>query len=1609
MGNFFGGGNGGMMGPTLNTTNTVSTVAPPPKVQAMYDQILPALSNVASTPWQNYGDSASSFVSPLNQSQQAGISNLGSAPTMAQPYIDTGLNYMQQGANYISPAYNMAQSAGNSTVANNGVASSAMPYYNNASQYTQQGASQLGGSNYADPYFNNAYGLINQGGQGTNQVGQSDINQYMSPYQQSVVNSTMNMLGQQNEMSMQGALGNVIKNGGFGNDRSGVMMANQNQQNQLSNAQVLGQLNNQNYAQALNAAVGQRAQNQADLQRQLAAGQASAQVGQAAGQLRNQDLSRMLAAGQQMQNIGTAQRQGFEQQQQFQQADLARQLGASQAMGQYGGTLANIGLQNANLGLQNQANYINANNALMQAGTMQQQTEQAGKDAMYNQWLQSKAYPFMTGQWLADMYSGFGPLYGSQTNQSGSSISMPLSFSDPKLKTGVRAGHRDGGTAKQPEVIGKTFDDQPIYRYSLMGGPAQLGLMADEVAQRDPGAVGGIGGLMTLDYARATDKAADMGHEMHANHRAHKDLGGALATQAQMYAMLKKHGAQGPGGNGFVPQRQMSSKGALQGSPMQMREAQIWKKDLHPVDIMGSLEKAKGLSGLGKGGSGGIGGAFDTVAKLFNGAPDAATAVAQAAPSAASAASAAADAAKPIIDAGTAASNVADASDLLPDFFAARGGRIHRDIGGDIPFADEMQGSIVPQHHMKHTSMPVAPPLEMGSGQGQKSGSSSGSGLDMLGSVIKGAGTLGSLASSLSSLGTAGAAAGAAGAAGSAAGGIGGLLAFLPFLSDPRAKTGVGTTTHGVGSRRTYGEGGPENGDGHSVAVRSQEAQGRDDRPVDVGSLRAQYNPNYNPGGFDDIIKRTFKYEGGYNPNDAGHGPSNHGINQQANPDIDVRNLSQEGAKNLYQHRYWDAANIDSYPAAMRAYGMDTSVNMGPGRAKQFMEQSGGDPEKYHQLRANFYQHLIDSNPEKYGRYASAWAGRMNAEAQLMGLNPIALNYNGHSHIGHGGGGPEYDGGGGDLPPGARDYVASGADEGGGLGSLLNIALPIGGAIMQYNANRHVLGGGPAGLSAIAGGLGMLGSMTDADIQRRHLEQQMELERRKFQLQQNQEDRAAKTYQREEDEREADKKLLESNPGQPAAPAGGWGPPVKQEEQIAPVNPPPGENSQKPPMSVTPNETPQEPASTQTPGIGGLNTGKGDGISNVNGESGPSAQPETRKEATSTIDPEAVHATQTGMPAPSKFWPKVVDEQNPYFLRAQADYFAQQAERFRGNPRMQQQAQLALEKQRYYLEEARKAENSQTLFLKDGTSIVNPYAVEAEGTAGASIERKKAQATKDVENANTLDEYQPEVGGPTISMPRNKALELANKDPSGSLVKKQPKWTEDTREAQAKEEIDLKKQMEGREVQRGRLARMLELQQSLETGSFSTEKAKIYAALDSLGLPVDKEKLRTASEVQQFIKNATQQTFAQVTAMGGRPLVAEIEGLARANANPDLRPEANRQIIARGIGQIDYLDDYYRFFNKWRRDNPGSIHPEDAYFEFKKTHNLEQYENRAVKRAFAKGSENEPPTFNKEGVPSTLFDLQKRNKLQRKGDKFRNIDTGQIYDKYGRELEETAQ
>lgn len=596
----------------------------------------------------------------------------------------------------------------------------------------------------------------------------------------------------------------------------------------------------------------QRSQQQAE---QIKAG--------AFGQERGQ-LMRAVLAGQQNLGLGQAlsplYQTGYGQALGAAQTDLQRQLQAGQVMGGLGSGYQTAGLQGAQ--------------ALFGAGTVGQQTQQAGLKALYDQFLMQQAYPFQTAQYLASVAGALGPQYGSTT--SGYQTSMtPLSYmgmpmSDRRLK--------EGAEGEEPEVIGQTHDGKNIYRYRLINpdtgelGPVQIGLMADEVEETNPDAIGDYKGFKTLDYEKATDDSARMGGGV---------MGpGDYAAGGGVY-----------GGMGYVPSANIAASGGLQPASLSFMSPEKEAKR----GLGDTLKSALDIYKTGKG--------------IYGEAGEAGEALK--------------------------AANLGDklGLDILPS-------KYHYAYGGPADEDDSLK-SYVPDAELQPGRGLEPAKLSFGRPEEKRE-------TDYLG-MAKDIGSLGMMAAK--------------------------AIPYLATLSDPRLKMGVR----------------PAARDGMGINPGMAEDEPTTETVEDT------------PSGFDEAVKRTFKFEGGLNPNDVGKGPSMYGINQAAHPGIDVRNITPGQAKDIYRKEYWEGVGADRLPENVREMVYDTAVMAGPRRAKQLLEVAGSDPDAYMAAREKFLNNLVASSPEKYGPYAKAWANRNAALRSGAGLGDALVN----------------------LPPDARKWEAS--------------------------------------------------------------------------------------------------------------------------------------------------------------------------------------------------------------------------------------------------------------------------------------------------------------------------------------------------------------------------------------------------------------------------------------------------------------------------------------------------------------------------------------------------------------------------------------------------------
>jgi len=404
-------------------------------------------------------------------------------------------------------------------------------------------------------------------------------------------------------------------------------------------------------------------------------------------------------------------------------------------LGQQGALAAQMG----NLGAGAQAAGLQGAQAQLGAGTLGQQTQQAGNTALYNQFLQQQAYPFQVAQFLANIAEGTGALSGSTTT---TNQPMPF-FSDRRLKHDIKR-------------IGESDHGLPIYAFKYKHDPeghTHVGFMADEVEHVHPEAVGLAGGYKTVDYDKiANDNGRSEGGMVGPQHegsgfmaggREHHAYGSAVGSDYNPYdpnsiqnIVARQQAGLASGENSFVPAARQLANATGKASRVPLEQGphySLLKAEGNPAQhptgmeqTMGGLKTAETIADLFKnnpktGDKGFAAMLMDKMGMNKSQNADQNTQQNQS-QNPAPAAPAPTPPVKtpdtqhseseiplpPMRPEGLASADFAPGDDLT----AATGGRMHRALGGgDTPYADDSGGKLdIPDEKNQHTLMTAQNP-----------------------------------------------------------------------------------------------------------------------------------------------------------------------------------------------------------------------------------------------------------------------------------------------------------------------------------------------------------------------------------------------------------------------------------------------------------------------------------------------------------------------------------------------------------------------------------------------------------------------------------------------------------------------------------------------------------------------------------------------------------------------------------------------------------------------------------------------------------------------------------------------------------------------------------
>tara|TARA_R100001377_G_C3194325_1_gene111949 strand:+ start:2727 stop:3728 length:1002 start_codon:yes stop_codon:yes gene_type:complete len=187
---------------------------------------------------------------------------------------------------------------------------------------------------------------------------------YMNPYEDAVVQQSMNDIARQGKIQQQGLAAQAVGAGAFGGSRQGIQAAEQNRNTLQQQAATSAQLRQSGYNNAQ--------------QQQLARAQSAGQAGLAGAQL---------------------------------------QMQGAQQYGALGAGLGSLGLQQAQLGEAYQGLNMNDVNALSQVGGQEQAQQQSVLDAQRQTQYQNTMQPYQQLGFYSDIFQGMPTSQSTFTNQ----------------------------------------------------------------------------------------------------------------------------------------------------------------------------------------------------------------------------------------------------------------------------------------------------------------------------------------------------------------------------------------------------------------------------------------------------------------------------------------------------------------------------------------------------------------------------------------------------------------------------------------------------------------------------------------------------------------------------------------------------------------------------------------------------------------------------------------------------------------------------------------------------------------------------------------------------------------------------------------------------------------------------------------------------------------------------------------------------------------------------------------------------------------------------------------------------------------------------------------
>ena len=373
---------------------TTSNTQPSQYVQELLTKpgtgLYPQMTQALRSPYQQYGGPR---VAGFSQDQQDAMGMARQSVGATDPNEARSADLMQQSYGALTGGNQQSQNLLDQSV------SSGSDWLTKALSSAETMTSQ------GNPLLQEALGLTRQSAVGPSASG---IQQYMDPYQQNVIDTTMSELNRQDTIAQQGRNAQAVNSGAFGGGRAAVVDAEAGRNLADTKGRLLAQMNSQNYGQAMDTF-----QNQQGMQAN--AGNAVAGMGANEAGLQQNAIGQMFSGGRNL-------------------ADLYGGAAGQQAglTGQLAGGMSDLATKELGLGSFMREQDMSDISNLYNMGQRQQGQQQAGMDVGYQDFLRKRQYedPRAKVSFASDIIRGAPS--GSQT--------MSTTYQDPMSPLQAIAG-----------------------------------------------------------------------------------------------------------------------------------------------------------------------------------------------------------------------------------------------------------------------------------------------------------------------------------------------------------------------------------------------------------------------------------------------------------------------------------------------------------------------------------------------------------------------------------------------------------------------------------------------------------------------------------------------------------------------------------------------------------------------------------------------------------------------------------------------------------------------------------------------------------------------------------------------------------------------------------------------------------------------------------------------------------------------------------------------------------------------------------------------------------------------------------------------------------------